>query len=67
VLGQPLKPLADFKNLGINHRRRAACRDLTLESRYMTYMTVVLAILVTTGLVTLIYVSIKSHLDERPI
>jgi hypothetical protein len=64
VLGQPLKPLADFKNLGINHRRRAACRDLTLESRYMT---VVLAILVTTGLVTLIYVSIKSHLDECPI
>jgi hypothetical protein len=30
-------------------------------------MTVVLAIFVTTGLATLIYVSIKSHLDQRPI
>ena len=30
-------------------------------------MTVVLAILVTTGLGTLVYVSIKSHLDPRPI
>jgi hypothetical protein len=30
-------------------------------------MTVVLAILVATGLATLIYVSIKSHLDEHPI